>query len=204
MWSLLLLLLLSFRYLLEILGVAMVSTTCFSNRLLPRLYKAECTVEALAGVAFVWEYVIQQRINDPSFNPSYDFFCQQWLDGSRLDTLVSSGLGIVLYDEEWTLHPLIHDHFVRFLDERHVMSCGAGELLQTRPKLEQQWLDRNWHQPLAFNEPYYQQLLQRGSVLFMRLRHNHRLPPDQFKMMQRVSVEGATCLSIVLNVLSTA
>lgn len=113
-------------------------------------------------------------------------------------------LGIVLYDEEWTLHPLIHDHFVRFLDERHVMSCGAGELLQTRPKLEQQWLDRNWHQPLAFNEPYYQQLLQRGSVLFMRLRHNHRLPPDQFKMMQRVSVEGATCLSIVLNVLSTA
>ena len=40
---------------LDALGVTRILLTCFSNRLLSRLWNAGGTVEALMGVAFRWE-----------------------------------------------------------------------------------------------------------------------------------------------------
>jgi hypothetical protein len=96
----------------------------------------------------------------------------------------------VLYDEAFTLHPLILSVLVMFCDERRVVQLIFGEVLQINSKTDPEYEELGWHQSHAFLTPPWRQIQDGRRLPFVQLDRNHRLPPEQFQLLQRVS----TCM----------
>lgn len=120
------------RYLLHRLGITRTLQTCFSNRLLMRLYAAEATLEALLGVAFRWEAHITAALStiQHAFAPSYAWFYQTFFQNSRLAKEFTRGVTGVALDEAFTVHPLVMSSFIRFCEEYGIAIFLVGEALQ--------------------------------------------------------------------------
>uniref|UniRef100_A0A383VQC3 Uncharacterized protein n=1 Tax=Tetradesmus obliquus TaxID=3088 RepID=A0A383VQC3_TETOB len=83
-------------FLLQALGIADTISTCFSNRLLERLYRSEHTAEAWLGVAFRWEALLLAALTtiNPTVWPDYGWFYVQF----TLHPLVMSALLAVCWE----------------------------------------------------------------------------------------------------------
>jgi hypothetical protein len=190
---------------LDALGVTRILLTCFSNRLLSRLWNAGGTVEALMGVAFRWEPAVNTGLAAGNrFAPSRVWFYQTFLRHSRLHKLVQRGLSFVGFDEAWTLHPLVFDALVGFLHEFGVPTCSFGEVLQLAARVEQEWIALGWHTAYGFDMPVWQQLQQRRQIVFLRLSRNHRLSPVDAQLLKRVSSVGSIRSAMTVTVFGQA
>lgn len=185
------------RYLLEQLHVCNPIVTCFSNRLLKRLYKADHgSAEALMGLAFHWEAELNRRLTAPgsTWVPSYDFFFSGFLANCRLMEMFTKGSNVVVLDEVYTLHPLLVDCLLRLLDSFHITCLFAGDPLQVRQKVDKQHLEHvtnrgatQWLWDVAFKMPQWQRLHGDGRIMYLYLSTQHRFDAGESALMREVS-----------------
>lgn len=65
------------------------------------------------GVAFRYEPHINTQLagaGSTGFLPGYHWFVQMWPKDSKLQESINKGLDVMLFDEAWNLHQLIHEY----------------------------------------------------------------------------------------------
>jgi hypothetical protein len=100
--------------------------------------------------------------------------------------MFKEGASLVAFDEAFTLHPLVVMVLLRLAAEYGVATYSTGEALQITAKKDPRYLSMGWHEMQPFQQEEWQELEREGRLLYVRLGTNHRLPPDQFKMLMRV------------------
>lgn len=162
--------------------------TCFSNRLLPRLFGAVATVEALMGVAFKWEVTCQAALAtiQDQFVPCFQWFWIKYLTNSKLVREFTRGATALLADEAFTVHPLLMAVPLWVVLRYAVVFIFVGEALQICSLQDVRMQNRGWHARFAFLMKPWSELEQRGTLLYFKLDTNFRLPPHQFQMLRRV------------------
>lgn len=178
-------------FLLRDLAVAYTVQTCFSNRLLPRLYGAEATVEALMGVAFRWEVACMSAMAtiQDRFTPCMEWFWNKFLCQSRLvREFKQGGATGLLADEAFTVHPLLMAVLLWVVLQFGVVFVFVGEALQINSLQNARMRRHGWFEPFAFLMEPWRSLEQSGQLLYFQLEDNFRLPQAQFAMLRRVRV----------------
>lgn len=96
------------------------------------------------------------------------------------------GLTALLFDEAFTIHPLIMSCLITMCEDAGVPMVFVGEALQVTSKQDRRYLEQGWHERYAFMMLPWQRLEQSGRLLYVKLTGSYRLPQAQFDMLMQV------------------